>query len=274
MEKTFNSYEYIEDLGKDLVTDFTRAGKTTHPGSVGSGREKAVKNRLKNILPRGVGIGSGFVIDSFGNTSAQCDIILYEEDIALKFIINEDESYAYYNCESVIAVGEIKSDATIKDIKDAFKKLKQIKELKRYKDRNSTRSYLSKISMCQTDESKFDPMHNEYDQIFTFILCKNLNTTLISVAESLKEIIGEKYKYCNYIYSIDGKAISFANREGKFTQGAITGDVIAELEGNFASFVERLILQIDYGRSVPLNTRRYIQNKATFVVHKIISLQG
>ncbi len=272
MEKTFNSYEYIEDLGMDLVTDFSRAGKTTHPGSVGSAREKAVKNRLKNILPHGVGIGSGFVIDSFGNTSAQCDLILYEEDFALKFVINEDEDYAYYNCESVIAVGEIKSDATIKDIKDALKKLKQIKELKRYIDRNSTRSYLSKISMCQTDESKFDPIYNEYDQIFTFVLCKTLSTSLISVAESLKEIVEERYKYCNHIYSIEGKAISFVNSGGRLTQSAITGDAIAELKDNFASFVERLILQIEHGRTVPLDTRRYIQANSTFLANQIIPL--
>ena len=128
MEATFNSEDYIKTLGEELVNDFIKAGKTTHPCSVGSGREKALMNKLKSILPHGVGVGSGFVIDSYGNTSSQCDLIIYEEEFALKFLINDDESYAYYNCESVIAIGEIKSDASIKEIDDSFKKLKKMKQ--------------------------------------------------------------------------------------------------------------------------------------------------
>lgn len=114
-------------------------------------------NKLKSILPHGVGVGSGFVIDSFGNTSSQCDLIIYEEEFALKFIINNDDTYAYYNCESVIAVGEIKSDASIVDIEDSFKKLKKIRELIRYRENdNRFRCYLSKLVACGADSEKYE----------------------------------------------------------------------------------------------------------------------
>ena len=59
------------------VFEFEKAGMTTHPHAVGSGRENSARMKLKNILPAGVGIGSGFVIDSYGNTSQQCDIMLF-----------------------------------------------------------------------------------------------------------------------------------------------------------------------------------------------------
>ena len=179
MTDTFNSEDYIKTLGEELVNDFIKAGKTTHPCSVGSGREKALMNKLKSILPHGVGVGSGFVIDSYGKTSSQCDLIIYEEEFALKFIINDDENYAYYNCESVIAVGEIKSDATIADIENSFEKLKRIKELEREKVAGTSfRSYLSKTSICGAESEKIDPRKNSYDQIFTFVLCKSLSTPL------------------------------------------------------------------------------------------------
>ena len=67
-------------------------------------------------MPHGVGIGSGFVYDSFGNVSNQCDVILYEDEFALKCCINNNEKDTYYNCESVIAVGEIKSTFAEKEL--------------------------------------------------------------------------------------------------------------------------------------------------------------
>ncbi len=80
METSFNLKEYIKILGQELVSEFEKAGIMTHPGAVGAGRETSAKQKLKQILPAGVGVGSGFVIDSFGHTSRQCDIILYEEN--------------------------------------------------------------------------------------------------------------------------------------------------------------------------------------------------
>ena len=176
MEERFDSKEYIKNLGEELINDFIKAGKATHPCAVGTNREKALMNKLKSILPHGIGVGSGFVIDSLGNTSSQCDLIIYEEEFALKFIINENDTYAYYNCESVIAVGEIKSDASIADVEDSFRKLKKIRELIRYKD------------------------------------------------------IGFNY------------------------------------------FITRLLYQIEHGRSVPLNTQRYMQSKNSFSVSTLTSI--
>ena len=46
MEERFDSKEYIKILGEELVNDFIKAGKTTHTCAVGSGREKALMNKL------------------------------------------------------------------------------------------------------------------------------------------------------------------------------------------------------------------------------------
>ncbi|MBQ9757291.1 MAG: hypothetical protein IJW15_02585 [Clostridia bacterium] len=277
MKTTFDSEEYIKTLGEELVNDFLKAGKTTHPCSVGSGRERALINKLKSILPHGVGVGSGFVIDSYGNTSSQCDLIIYEEEFALKFIINDDDNYAYYNCESVIAVGEIKSDATINDIEDSFKKLKKIKELIRYnQDENTFRSYLSKMEIYGAESEKFNPIQKSTDQIFTFILSKSLKTPLKSICEKAKEIFVEKHKYFNFFLPIEGNAITYIDtQKNSLADSAITADAICELseeESSFNFFINRLIYQIHRGRTVKLNMQRYIHAKTEFNISKMVKI--
>jgi len=274
MEERFDSKEYIKVLGEELISDFIKAGKATHTCAVGSGREKALMNKLKSILPHGIGVGSGFVIDSLGNTSSQCDLIIYEEEFALKFIINDDDTYAYYNCESVIAVGEIKSDASIADIEDSFKKLKKIRELIRYKeDDNRFRCYLSKLVACGTASEKYEPNKKNTDQIFTFVLCKSLKTPLSSIADKAKEVFETKDKYFNIIFPIEGKPITYLEENiNCLVQSALNATALCELsddDAGFNYFITKLLYQIEHGRSVPLNTQRYIQSKNSFSVSTI-----
>ena len=277
MKEKFDSEEYIKILGEELIGDFIKAGKTTHTCAVGSGREKALMNKLKSILPHGIGVGSGFVIDSFGNTSSQCDLIIYEEEFALKFIINDDDTYAYYNCESVIAVGEIKSDASISDIEDSFKKLKKIRELTRYKeDDNRFRCYLSKLVAFGADSEKYEPNKKHTDQIFTFVLCKSLKTPLSSIATKAKNIFETKDKYFNIIFPIEGKPITYLDGNiNCLVQSALQATALCEIaddNAGFNYFITKLLYQIQHGRSVPLNTQRYIQTKSSFSVSTITSI--
>ena len=84
------------------------------------------------LLPRGVGVGSGYVIDSYGNTSKQMDVFLYEREICPVFAINKDPASTYYPCEGVIAVGEVKTNINSRGLYYIFKKIKSVKELRRF----------------------------------------------------------------------------------------------------------------------------------------------
>lgn len=175
MESVFDTQKYISFLGEELIYSFSKSAMTTHPYSVGSGRESIAKAKLKAILPPGIGIGSGFVVDTFGNTSAQCDIILFEESYSLKFIVNEDSAHTYYNCESVIAVGEVKSNTSITEIEDSFRKIRRIRELKRRiskdsEERNSFRKYFSSMSLAGVESERYDQDKKQFDQIFNILI--------------------------------------------------------------------------------------------------------
>lgn len=262
MRNNFDTYEYVNDLGKDLIRDFEKAGKTTHPHAVGEGREKSAINKLKDILPSGIGIGSGFVIDSFGNVSSQCDIIIYEKDLCLKFN-SEDEKNCYYNCESVIAVGEVKSNLNKKDLEDSINKLKKIRNLKRrLEDNTNFRSYLSKLTAWGAESEKYDQNLNCLDQIFTFILCNSFIINCENIVETIKE--NENiYEYPNAIVSIDGWYIGYSKQIEKEVLSAISalnGDsfTYGQVSFSFSLLLDKIFFVIEHGRSVKYNPRIYI----------------
>ena len=132
MQNTFDSANYVKDVGERLVTAYKGARKTTTPGLVGSAIENSVRCELECLLPRGISVGTGCVIDSYKKTSRQIDVVLYERDICPVFRVNNTPEATYYPCEGVIAVGEIKSILNSTSLEDAFKKIESVKTLKRY----------------------------------------------------------------------------------------------------------------------------------------------
>ena len=131
MDKGFDSFGYVEQVGLDLVGNFEKARRATTPGLVGSAMERSVRKALETLLPYGVSIGSGCVIDTQGGTSRQIDVVIYERDICPVFCIDDNPETTYYPCEGVIAVGEVKSRVGKAEFDDAVKKVESVKKLRR-----------------------------------------------------------------------------------------------------------------------------------------------
>ena len=107
MDSTFDPDAFVRRIGERLVDEFNDARAATTPGTVGSAMEQPVRKQLEQILPRGLAVGSGFVIDTYGGTSRQTDIVLYERDICPVFSINDTSETTYYPCECVVAAGPL-----------------------------------------------------------------------------------------------------------------------------------------------------------------------
>ena len=131
MDKKFDSFAYVEQVGVDLVNDFEKARRGTTPTLVGSAMEKATRDKLNQLLPRALAAGSGCVIDSEGRTSRQLDVVIYERFLCPVFCINDNPETTYYPCEGVMAVGEIKSTVGKAEFDDAIRKMESVKTLKR-----------------------------------------------------------------------------------------------------------------------------------------------
>ena len=131
MDQTFDPDKFIARIGQRLVEKFDDARAGTTSVTVGDAMEQPVRDQLEQILPRGIAVGEGFVIDSEGRTSKQTDVILYERDICPRFSVNNTPGTTFYPCEGVIAVGEVKSTLDRRTLRDAFEKIASVKKLKR-----------------------------------------------------------------------------------------------------------------------------------------------
>ncbi|MXY09976.1 MAG: hypothetical protein F4Z00_11160 [Acidimicrobiaceae bacterium] len=131
MKSNFDPAEFVRRIGLDLIRAFDDAREATTPELVGDAMEQPVRERLEQILPRGIGVGSGCVIDTKGGTSRQMDVVLYEKDLCPVFCINNSPETTYYPAEGVLAVGEVKSAIGKRELADSFQKIRSVKALQR-----------------------------------------------------------------------------------------------------------------------------------------------
>ena len=132
MPSTFDTREFIARLGYALIREFEEARQATTGPLIGSAIETPVRKRLEQVLPRGIAVGSGCVIDSYGICSKQQDVVLYERDACPVFSINDTPESTYYPCEGVIAVMEVKSSIGSAELEDSFEKVASVKRLQRF----------------------------------------------------------------------------------------------------------------------------------------------
>ncbi|EAK0440929.1 hypothetical protein IO418_000721 [Campylobacter lari] len=271
----FSVSDFLRNIGQELVLKFNSASNHSHPQAIGRARECGVIEKLEALLPSGVGVGSGFVIDLYGGVSKQSDIVIYEKNFASRFIQNNVEDYAYYSCENVLAVGEIKSNVNSNDIKDSIEKLKLVKQIQREKpkEKGVYRNFFTSISIQGVESQSFDPVTNETDQIFTFLIAKTLPSIEI-IHKNLKDICGDKkYLYPNCFVSIEGKSFYYANNESILIS-AINSEYIDEgnFENPFAYFINHLTTFIKYARTTELNNYKYLDYRENIPVNKHIKI--
>jgi hypothetical protein len=71
--------QYYQGITQQLRSevDFINA-LFEHQGVKGAGNEAALRDLITRFIPKRYGIGTGVVIDRNGNTSRQCDIVIYD----------------------------------------------------------------------------------------------------------------------------------------------------------------------------------------------------
>lgn len=104
-----------------------------HQGIKGEGNENVLRDLLIKFIPKKYGVSSGIVIDSKGNQSKQCDIIIYDnwnypEILSLT-------SVKLFPVEFVYAVIEVKTTLTKEESLIAIENIKSVKNLYLSEDR-------------------------------------------------------------------------------------------------------------------------------------------
>jgi hypothetical protein len=98
-----------------------------HPGVKGDVVERATRSFLRTHLPRKFDVGTGEVIDRFGNRSPQLDIIVLNDDQPFTYGLDTDGMYL---AEGVAAIGEIKSHMGTSELADILAKGEKIRKLR------------------------------------------------------------------------------------------------------------------------------------------------
>ncbi len=211
MRNSFDVSIFIKNLGDDLITIFDRSSNLSiHPDEAGKAKEINIAKQIESLLPHGIGVGRGFVFDSKGNISNQCDLIVYEKNLVPVFVMNSNDEYSYYPCEGVIAVGEIKSTLNKSELTAALEKLNKIKKMERIvSDPNVYRCYFHSFTTYGANSERFDPIEKSFDNIFTFIFCRD---NCISI-ETILDVLICEYSECmeigiDKIYSLNKPIIS------------------------------------------------------------------
>ena len=223
MDHTFDVDRFITRIGRRLVEQFDDARAATSPSTVGAAMEQPVRDQLEQILPRGIKVGSGFVIDSEGETSRQTDLVLHERDICPVFSINNTPETTYYPCEGVIAVGEVKSTLEKRSLEDAFTKVASVKKLKRHQVYHPgpdstgkrpifTRGYGSVqgdpiLTATEGDETP------ETAQIFGFVIVGDLRIKPDTLCASIRELSRETGDQLspNMVVILNGGLVNWGN---------------------------------------------------------------
>ena len=159
----------FNNLSRSLYVD--ENGILRHPGEFGGYREKIVFHLLKPYIPNKYTIADGFMVDSLGEVSTQCDIVIFS---ANRTCFIENESYQkFFISQSVQCIGEIKSVLTRKELKEALKKLAQTKKLRLSSKKENK------------DQLKYKA------QPLTFLICEKLNLRLKDINKIFEEVYSD-----------------------------------------------------------------------------------
>lgn len=98
-----------------------------HQGVKGEGNETVLRDFIRKFIPKRYGIGTGVVIDRFGNQSHQCDIIIY--DTFLYPSLLSMSTVHLFPVDVVYATIEVKTTLTSEKSKEALQNITSVKKL-------------------------------------------------------------------------------------------------------------------------------------------------
>ncbi|OUL26805.1 hypothetical protein BV378_12355 [Nostoc sp. RF31YmG] len=183
-------------------------GALIHPGEFGIYRENIVKNFLRFFIPENLKIDQGFLINTHGEISTQCDIVIY--DASVTPLIRSSELQRFFPVETACAIGEVKSVLSKADLKKALIKLSKVKAMRE--------KILSPVCIKRNTQGRFDPIGYPYDQIATFLICQKLDFDLKNMPAEMLLMYEDQVEYRhrhNLILSIKDGIFYYYDENGK-----------------------------------------------------------
>ena len=203
----------FRESSKQLFVDDN--GDLIHSGEFGTYREKLTREFIGNFIPQRLGVDTGFLMNSDGKISSQCDIVIYDKSVTP--LLKNDNLQTFFPIESVCAIGEVKSKLKLCELKDALLKLANHKSLR---DSLYNPTYVNNAKINDIFRDEYSPHLDELDQIFTFLICDSFDFAINK--ENFEDIAGcyvagtpkrpISYKH-NLILSINNGLVAYLYKE-------------------------------------------------------------
>lgn len=210
------------------------------------------------------------MITSKGNISTQCDLIIYDKNNCP--LIENNNKQRFFPIECVVAIGEIKSDLSKVQFKEALLKLKNNKLLRN--DISNGNPFIFKDNLSNKG---FDPQNNIRDQIITFLVCSKLNFKYQDVVNEMNEIYEncDKHLRHNMILSVnDGTLMYRVIEDNKYMFYPVMGKyelkncIIQSLDSDDkVNFVKNNILDNKYEHIVSFLNYMYQGTSTTSILY-------
>ncbi|MGX7885602.1 DUF6602 domain-containing protein [Enterobacter hormaechei] len=175
------------------------ASTITHKGVKGTVLEILLSKLFRPLLPADIGIGTGQIIDAYGNpASPQIDIVIYNKAILPPILI--DENVGIFPIESVLYTIEVKTKLNARELKAAHASAKFV---------NTSFTYLQDHLNDKSDIS-YEALSNPRSVIFA--LNSDLKVNGLSEAERYKKVYLSDPPYLTAI-CVAGREYSYEDRE-------------------------------------------------------------
>lgn len=203
--KNFNLQKMISIAATNMQSELQHQ-LIDHPGETGTDREEIIRHFLRKYLPKRFDISTGFVFDSKGQVSKQMDIIIADSDTSP--IFESSGKKRFYPCESVVAIGQIKSSLTSEaKLINALENLESAKKLDRSANGRSTESVTG---------VPLDNTNNYLHQIFSFLIVTGRAISRKHIHEYILSYITEvdANLWPNVMLALDNYLLTFCCQDG------------------------------------------------------------
>ncbi|MEN4771352.1 DUF6602 domain-containing protein [Duffyella gerundensis] len=179
---------------------FDSRSKTFHAAEFGRFRENVTADFLKGFVPGYVAISTGFIVSQKNNISTQCDIILYDKELTP--LIQDDNHNQFFPSDCIKGIGEVKSNLTKKELKDALIKLAKVKMI----------SFEVSADAAGYNGQTYD-REQHWNHAYTFLICNEIKGDTSNISSEIDDYydthhIPHKFRH-NLVLSLDGTALFY-----------------------------------------------------------------
>jgi len=175
LNEKINLFRYsFSASARQVFTDLTTR-RLFHPGEFGTYREEILREFLRLCVPARLEIGTGFLINFSGDVSTQLDVVIYDPSAIPRF--ESIDHQRFFPVEGVCAIGEVKSVLSKCELREALNKLARAKATADHVS-STIPIHRSPAIASQT----FNREAHVYDQLFSFLVCEELNFDTSSLA--------------------------------------------------------------------------------------------